>query len=89
MPGVYRWASKVRLTTADPANNRDVGQVTMLAGKKEDGDTAYTVIDEEEESFVKIKLEVIERFHADERMTEEEIIDFGIKQDEDAGWADV
>ncbi len=80
MSGNYRYASKVRLTMDDPRNeNMTEGTVMMLAGKCDEG-VAYTVVDEEKEGYTNVECEVLAQYHADERMSEDEIKNFGVAQ---------
>lgn len=79
--GNYRWASKVRV---DPPLDGTDG-VWMFAGKVEDGAERLREADGEQE---RVTLEVLKRFHADQRMTADEVLEFAKQQDDDERWDD-
>jgi len=70
--GNYRYACTVKQEMYDPANDIEAGRIEIIAGKCEDG-VMRTVVDEENEDFLDITGEVIERFHADTRMSKRDI----------------
>ena len=70
--GNYRYACTAKQEVYDPANDIEAGRIEIIAGKCEDG-VMRTVIDDENEDFLDITGEVIERFEADTRMTMSDI----------------
>ena len=79
--GDYRWASVVKVEP--PLYDND--GVWVFAGKVDDGAEWVREVDGETE---RVTLELIERFHADERMTEQEAVQFGKNQSEEWGQTD-
>ena len=70
--GNYRHAATVKQTMDDPVNDVEAGTITIVAGRCDDG-VIRTVIDDETEGFLDIEGDVIERFHADARMSKRDI----------------
>jgi hypothetical protein len=70
--GNYRYAATVKQTMDDPVNDVEAGTITIVAGRCDDG-VIRTVLDDETKDFLDIKGEVIERFHADTRMSKRDI----------------
>lgn len=81
MTGSYRYASKVRVTSALEGHD----PIWMFAGKVDDGAEMVLEVEGEQEP---VTVELIERFHTDERMTGEEVVEFGKRQDDDERWND-
>jgi len=77
--GNYRYACTVKQKMYDPANDTEAGRVEIIAGKCEDG-VMRTVIDDENEDFLDITGEVIERFHAETRMSKRDIKSWAVEK---------
>lgn len=79
--GSYRWASVVRLTMDDPVNDHmEEGTETIVAGRCEDG-ISHTVFDPEARGdFVRIECEVLQQYHAESRMTRDDIVTWAVEK---------
>jgi len=88
--GNYRYAATVKQTMDDPANEIEAGTISVVAGRCDDG-VIRTVLDDEAQDFLDIEGEVIERFHADTRMSKSDIKSWGARQanESDVDYSDV